>query len=471
MTLKVTNTLSRKCEPFEPLQAGVVKLYTCGPTVYNFAHLGNFRAYVFEDILRRTLEYAGYRVVQVMNLTDVDDKTIRGAITSGVPLDEFTRPFKQAFFEDLKTLRIEPAEHYPAATEHVPDMLRLIEALLAKGHAYVTSDGSVYFRIASFPAYGRLAHLDMEGLKPGARVAHDEYEKDNVADFALWKAWDPDDGDIFWDSPWGRGRPGWHVECSAMSMRYLGESFDIHTGGIDNIFPHHEDEIAQSEAATGQTLSRYWMHCAHLVVDGRKMSKSDGNFHTLRDVRAMGYRGREIRYLLASAQYRQPLNFTFSALQAVRTALERIDTFRERLQDNAGKVRPDSQAGLPSWAREANIRFETAIYDDLNTAAALAALFDTVHHGNRCMDEASLSPSGAASVLGLMERWDKVLAVMEPDQQSSLPEDPEIDGLLEKRRMAREARDFTASDQLRDLLCEKGWVVQDTPEGQKLKPR
>jgi len=305
MALRIYNTLSQTVEPLEPLEPGRVRFYTCGPTVYNYAHIGNFRAYVFEDVLRRALKFCGFQVVQVMNLTDVDDKTIRGAIAEGVDLDTFTRRYKEAFFADLKALRIEPAEHYPAATDHIPEMIALVERLLAKGHAYRAEDGSVYFRIASFPNYGRLARLDRAGLRPGARVAQDEYAKDDAADFALWKAWDAADGAVRWDSPWGPGRPGWHLECSAMSMKYLGPTFDLHTGGIDNLFPHHEDEIAQSEAANGQPFVRYWMHCAHLVVDGRKMSKSLGNFHTLRDLIAKGYSGREIRYLLASAHYRQ----------------------------------------------------------------------------------------------------------------------------------------------------------------------
>lgn len=467
-TLFFTNTLTRKLEAFESLESGLVKLYTCGPTVYNSAHLGNFRAYVFEDILRRVLEYQGYRVLQVMNLTDVDDKTIRGALAANLSLDRFTQPFKQAFFDDLKTLRILPVEHYPAATDHIPEMIALIERLIEKGIAYVASDGSVYFRIASYPAYGRLSHLDLAGLRPGARVDHDEYDKENIADFALWKAWDAADGDVAWDSPWGRGRPGWHIECSAMSMRYLGDSFDIHTGGIDNIFPHHEDEIAQSEAATGRPFARYWLHCAHLMVDGQKMSKSLGNFHTLRDVLAMGYRGREIRYLLASAQYRQALNFTFANLRGVRTAIARIDTFLERLRQVAGEASVGSQP-MPEWSSQGDAQFGRALCDDLNTAAALAALFDTISAGNRAMDEQQLDPAQAAGVLAMFERWDRVLAIMEPDGQASPEEDAEIAGLLEKRRQARLSKDFKESDRIRDALRDKGWIVQDTPEGQKLK--
>ncbi len=349
MSLKVYNTLSRRVEELVPLTPGRVHMYTCGPTVYNFAHVGNFRAYIFEDLLRRYLLYHGYQVCQVMNLTDVDDKTIRGAREKGVSLAEFTRPYVAAFFEDIERLNIARAEHYPAATDHVPEMIALIQTLLDKGVAYRSDDGSVYFSIAKFPGYGKLAHLDMDGLQAGARVAQDEYQKDNVADFALWKAWDPADGDVAWDAPWGRGRPGWHIECSAMSMKYLGPSFDLHTGGMDNIFPHHEDEIAQSEAATGQPFARYWMHCAHLVVEGRKMSKSLGNFYTLRDVLGRGYTGREVRYVMLATHYRQSLNFSFASLDAARAALGRVDEFTARLQALAA---PALEAGaLPPGRR------------------------------------------------------------------------------------------------------------------------
>ncbi len=470
--LKLYNTLTRGQDTFEPLEPGVVKLYTCGPTVYDVAHLGNFRAYIFEDILRRTLEYKGYRVLQVMNLTDVDDKTIRGANAAGISLDTFTQPFKDAFFEDLKTLRIEPAEHYPAATAHIPEMITLIERLIALKHAYIADDGSVYFNIASYPDYGRLARLDLSSLQSGARVAHDEYAKDHAADFALWKAWDTDDGAVAWDSPWGRGRPGWHIECSAMCMRYLGETFDIHTGGIDNIFPHHEDEIAQSEAATGKPLARYWLHCAHLIIDGQKMSKSLGNFHSLRDVIGMGFRGREVRYLLASAHYRQTLNFTFDGLRAVRTALDRVDTCRHRLQQVAGETTASTTTEIPQWAHVMNTQFDRAICDDLNTAAAYGVLFETIHESNRLIDGDRMTKREAAAVLTMFDHWDHVLAIMQPDQDSAAADtaaDPVVTDLLEKRQAARQIKDFKESDRLRDLLRDKGWVVRDTHNGQELR--
>lgn len=316
--MKFYNSLSRSLEDFQPQDVGCVGLYTCGPTVYNFAHIGNFRAYVFEDILRRSLEFEGYTVRQVMNLTDVDDKTIRGALAEKVALRDYTKRYKEAFFTDLKTLGIEPAEVYPAATDHIPEMIALITKLFEKGVAYQSEDGSVYFSVSKFANYGRLARLDRDGMRSGVRISNDEYEKDAVGDFAVWKAWDEKDGDVWWESPWGRGRPGWHIECSAMSMKYLGETFDLHTGGIDNLFPHHENEIAQAEAATGRPFVRTWLHCAHLRVNGEKMSKSAGNFFTLRDLMEKGYTGREVRYVLLGAHYRQPLNFTFDALAGAK---------------------------------------------------------------------------------------------------------------------------------------------------------
>ena len=468
MALQIFNSLSQRLEVLEPIDPGQVRFYTCGPTVYNYAHIGNFRAYVFEDLLRRVLKYCGFKVVQVMNLTDVDDKTIRGAIAQGVDLNTFTQTFKDAFFADLKTLRIEPAEFYPAATDHIPEMITLVETLLKKGHAYRADDGSVYFRIASFPNYGRLARLDREGLRPGARVAQDEYAKDDAADFALWKAWDAADGNVRWDSPWGAGRPGWHLECSAMSMKYLGPTFDLHTGGIDNLFPHHEDEIAQSEAANGQQFVKYWMHCAHLVVDGRKMSKSLGNFYTLRDLVEKGYTGREIRYLLSSAHYRQSLNFTFDALQAARSSLARADEFSERLALQAGLARAGERDALPSWAVEAGTAFREAVENDLNMADALAALFRIIHDGNCALDQKTLNPAQSVAVQGLMSEIDGVLALLKTDE---VRPDAAVEALLARRQAARKAKQWAESDQIRDELDRLGWVIQDTPAGPKLKRR
>lgn len=465
--MQIYNTLTRSLEELQPLGGdNKIRMYTCGPTVYNVAHIGNFRAYVFEDLLRRYLQFRGFAVEQVQNLTDVDDKTIRGALEARVALDDYTRQYKEAFFDDLKTLNIEPAEHYPAATDHIPEMIELISRLFERGLAYRSDDGSVYFRISAFPAYGKLAHLDMDGLQAGARVAHDEYEKENIGDFALWKAWSEDDGDVAWDSPWGRGRPGWHIECSAMSMKYLGESFEIHTGGIDNIFPHHEDEIAQAEGATGKPFVRYWMHCAHLVVDGRKMSKSLGNFYTLRDVLERGYSGREIRYVLAACHYRQSLNFTFASLDGARAALQRLDGFRERLEKAAGAAECPDQV-VPVWADVYVQRFINAMDDDLNISDALAALFDMVHEGNRRMDSGSLE-GDAAALLAKWGSFDRVLGFLQ-SEKAAVPDN--ILELAEGRQAARLAKNWGEADRLRDELATAGWEVKDTPAGPELKRR
>jgi cysteinyl-tRNA synthetase len=457
------NTMARAKEAFAPADGSTVRMYTCGPTVHDYAHIGNFRAYVFEDLLRRFLKSCGWEVVQAMNLTDVDDKTIRKSRAAGVPLREFTKTFVDAFFADLDALRIERAEFYPAATDHVPDMIDLIGRLIEKGAAYRSEDGSVYFSIERYPAYGRLARVDKSGLRPGARVARDEYEKESLADFALWKAWDETDGDVVWDAPWGRGRPGWHIECSAMSMRHLGESFDIHTGGQDNIFPHHEDEMAQSEAATGKTFARFWLHCAHLVVDGRKMSKSLGNFFTLRDLREKGWSGREIRYVLLAAHYRQGLNFSFDSLAAARAALGRLDEFRARLVSTCGSAAPGT---LPDWAQRAPALFHEALADDLNISAALGVLFDLVHDGNRALDAGGVAGAAAAAVLALLDSWDRVLGVLAPDEDSA---DAAVVELARLRDEARKARNWAEADRLRGEIAERGWVVQDTAEGGKLK--
>ncbi len=461
------NSLTRSKEPFAPLEKGSVRMYTCGPTVYNFAHIGNFRAYTFEDVLRRALAFNGCRVTQVMNLTDVDDKTIRGAKAAGVPLKTFTAPFVQAFFEDLKTLNIQPAEVYPAATDHVPEMLTLIERLFARGLAYQSEDGSVYFSVAKLPAYGKLAHLDREGLRAGARVAQDEYEKESYGDFALWKAWDENDGAVVWDSPWGRGRPGWHIECSAMAMKYLGETFDIHTGGVDNLFPHHENEIAQTEGATGKPFVNVWMHCAHLRVNGEKMSKSLGNFFTLRDLVSKGWSGREIRYVLINGHYRQPLNFTFDALDAARTSLARIDECVDALTALSGASAPSI---LPVWAEASRKTFAEAVNEDLNLPEAFAALFALVRESNSALHQAALKPGEAAAALRVFEEMDTVLGVIRfgrAAQDDALP--AEIAALVQERADARANKDWAGSDRLRNELAARGWEVRDGKEGQKVK--
>jgi cysteinyl-tRNA synthetase len=466
MALEFHNSLTRRQEPFAPIQADLVGLYTCGPTVYNVAHIGNFRAYVFEDLLKRTLQFCGYRVRHVMNLTDVDDKTIRDSRAAGASLAAFTQRFKDAFFADSGRLRLAPADVYPAATEHIPEMIRLIQTLIEKGVAYQADDRSVYFSIARWPAYGQLVHLDREQMRAGERVSHDEYAKESVADFALWKAWTADDGDVAWDSPWGKGRPGWHIECSAMSSRYLGPHFDIHCGGVDNMFPHHEDEIAQSEAANGCRFVNVWLHCAHLVVDGEKMSKSLGNFHTLRDVLDRGYTGREVRYVLLATHYRQALNFSFRGCDDARAALQRLDACRTRLED-AARLPDKGVAAAREMAARALATFRAALEDDLNISAALAALFDLVRDSNRLLDADEVSGAAATAVLEVLQSLDAVLAVVTPDDAESVP--GHILSLAAERQAARAAKDFARADQIRDQLAASGWVVEDTPKGPRAR--
>ncbi len=465
MPVQFFNTLTREIETFRPLDpdARIVKIYTCGPTVYNHAHIGNFRAYVFEDLLQRHLEYRGFEVERVMNLTDVDDKTIRGCRAAKVSLDEFTRPFKDAFFEDLKSLRIKPAAHFPEATaeNHILRMVEMIRVLIDRGHAYLAEDCSVYFRIRSFPQYGQLAHLNLDELRPGGRVKNDEYEKENIGDFALWKAWDEEDGDVGWESPWGRGRPGWHIECSAMATGILGPEIDIHCGGEDNIFPHHEAEIAQSECVTGKTFVRMWMHCRHLMVEGRKMAKSEGNFFTLRDLMEQGWSGREVRYLLLSVRYREPLNFTFEGLAGARSALARMDEWFARLKEVAGDSAPEDIP--PEFTSDP---FGEALDDDLNISGALGAFFERIRETNRTMDAGEISAGQARALLDWFDKVQSVLA-LNPDE-SQIP--GEVLALLEKRAAARAGKDWAASDALRDEIAKLGWTVKDTKDGQKLSP-
>jgi cysteinyl-tRNA synthetase len=452
--MKVFNSITRSMEELKPLADNEVRLYTCGPTVYNFAHIGNFRAYSFEDILRRVVKFNGMKIRQVMNLTDVDDKTIRGANAAGVALTDYTRTYKDAFFADLKLLNIEPAEIYPAATDHIPEMIELVSKLIECGVAYQSDDGSVYFNVRKFPGYGKLAHIDFDNQRTGARCASDEYDKENVGDFALWKAWEESDGPVGWDSPWGRGRPGWHIECSAMSMKYLGETFDLHTGGIDNLFPHHENEIAQAEAATGKPFVKTWMHCAHLKVNGEKMSKSLGNFFTLRDLIEKGWTGREIRYVLVNAHYRQGLNFAFSALEDARRSLERIDRAVDALAS-----RIDPAEATPEFATKALDDFTAAVNDDLNIPKAFAALFDLVR-------ETNASGTGAQGVLDVFRRMDEVLGVVFFGKKKAEAIPDEISALLEARAAARASKNWAESDRLRDEIAAKGWAVKDSKEGQ-----
>jgi cysteinyl-tRNA synthetase len=461
MALRFFNTYSRELEEFAPREAGKIDIYTCGPTVYSRAHIGNFRAYIFEDLLQRHLEGRGFKVHRVMNITDVDDKTIRGSREAGIPLTKFTEQFKQAFFEDAEKLRIKRADEYPSATDqhYIDKMISMIGALIAKGLAYQADDKSVYFRIHSFPNYGKLAHFDLTQLQSTGRVKHDEYDKEHIGDFALWKAWDEKDGEVRWDSPWGAGRPGWHIECSAMATALLGDQIDIHCGGVDNIFPHHEAEIAQSEGVTGRKFVRMWMHCAHLLVDGQKMAKSLGNFYTVPDVFAKGYTGRELRYALIRVHYRTQLNFTWEGMNEARESLGRIDDWLRRLREIAVDKIQSERSG-PS-------QFEDALDDDLNISAALGFLFETIRETNRAMDRGALDPATATAWLQWWNRVDAVLALGE--QEIAIP--PEVLALAKDREQARLAKDWKKSDQLRDQLYALGWEVRDSKDGQKIARR
>jgi cysteinyl-tRNA synthetase len=461
MPLVFKNTLTRTKEEFKSMEPGKVRMYTCGPTVYNFAHIGNFRTYMFEDLLRRYLQYKGYQVTQVMNLTDIDDKTIRGSQTEGIPLREYTARYIKAFFDDLDTLRIQRAEYYPAATDHIPEMVAIIKKLIDRGLAYEVN-GNWYFKISGFSGYGKLANLDMAGLKAGARVASDEYEKESVSDFALWKAWDASDGDVYWETELGKGRPGWHIECSAMSMKFLGEQFDIHTGGVDNIFPHHENEIAQSEGATGKKFVNYWLHSEHLIVDGRKMSKSFGNYYTLRNVLDKGYTGAVARYLLLVTHYRQQLNFTFDGLEAASSALARYNDFISNLADYPGGTSSGEAEGFIKAAVEG---FESQLDDDLNISGALGVIFDFIRDINRLKAENKLSAAERDRVLDAMNRFDSVLAFKREEELLAT----DIEALIEQRIQARRSKDYAKADQIRDSLLAQGILLEDTPQGVKWK--
>jgi len=469
--LRVFDTKERKKVPFCPENREKVQMYTCGPTVYNFAHIGNLRTYIFEDLLRRTMELFGMKVFQVMNLTDVDDKTIQGAIEKGLPLKEFTKKYEEAFFQDLQALNIQPAHVYPAATDHIGEMIHLIEELIRGGYAYEGSDGNIFYRIRSFKKYGALSHFCLDDLKVGAseRIGpQDEYEKENAADFVLWKAYNPDrDQAVYWQSPWGKGRPGWHIECSAMAMKHLGETLDIHCGGIDNAFPHHDNEIAQSEASTGKLFSRYWMHAAHLVVDGKKMSKSLGNFYTLRDLLAKGFSGRVIRWLLLQTHYRIELNFSFRGLEAAEQSLKRVDDFVFRLQE-ARKKAPETSidSKIPLFASEMQEAFEAALADDLNIAEALAVLFDFIRFVNSKIDMQLLSIGDIETIHQVLLEIDRVLGVIFVSHEKIIPD--EVLLALEKRALARELKDWKLADEMRDLIREKGYEIEDTPSGPKV---
>ncbi|MEW5896842.1 MAG: cysteine--tRNA ligase [Nanoarchaeota archaeon] len=462
MTLKLFNTLTRKREPFKSIKKDEAGMYTCGPTVYNYPHLGNYRAYLVADLLKRYLKYRGFKVKQIMNITDVDDKTIRDSRKEKVSLKLFTQKYEKAFFEDLKTLNIEEADVYPKATEHIKEMVEDVKILLRKGFAYRGDDGSIYYSVSKFKKYGKLAHLRLKELKAGARVRQDEYEKEQANDFALWKARDKADGDVFWETKLGNGRPGWHIECSTMSKKYLGKHFDIHTGGIDLVFPHHENEIAQAEAVSGEKFVNYWVHNEWLLVEGKKMSKSLGNFYTLRDVLEKGYEPLAVRYALMSVHYRQQLNFTFEELDASANAVKKLRDFMLRLNNVQSKKVSSKAKTVEKQIKTAKECFEEAMDDDLNISSALGCLFSFVHQVNAVMDR--LSKEEAAEIKKFMFEFDEVLGLRLKDvKREKIPK--EIIDLAEERLTARKNKDWKKADELREKIKMLGYIVGDTKEG------
>jgi cysteinyl-tRNA synthetase len=479
------NTLSGKTEPFIPVTPGQVKLYTCGPTVYDFPHIGNWRAYVFEDLLKRFLLFSGFQVVHIMNITDVDDKTIRGANAKGLKLGDYTEPFIEAFVRERDILNVLPADKYPRATEHIPEMVGIVKTLLAKGFAY-EKDGSIYFSIAKFPAYGRLSKICLDELRPGQRGDADEYEKESVHDFALWKA--KKEGEPFWETELGPGRPGWHIECSAMSSKYLGPTFDIHCGGVDNIFPHHENEIAQSEAANGVRFVNYWLHCHHLVVDGEKMAKSKGNFFVLGDILAKGYDPRDVRFLLLSTHYRKMLNFTFAALEQARASRNRIRDFHIELRGvkREGTLNPE----VSRLIDKARADFGAGLEDDLNISESLAALFSLIDKANGLRAKGSLTKADAQALTGFISEIDEKVLAIEPTTVLMVPAplhtqitpitptvkvdvsaalDSDVQRKVEERQKARAAKDYQRADEIRKELLAQGILLEDTKDGVRWK--
>ena len=493
MALRLFNTLSGQVDEFRPLEDNLVRMYSCGPTVYDYGHIGNFRTFVFVDLLRRFLRQSGYQLRHVMNITDVDDKIIRNATRDGVSVAQYTQKYTQAFLEDSETLNLERPEILARATEHIPEMAAFIAQLAEKGFAYRTDDGSYYFRIAKFPGYGKLSKRDFEGMEDGARVDVDEYEKDNARDFALWKA--PKPGEASWQTEIGPGRPGWHIECSVMARRFLGDTLDMHLGGEDLVFPHHENEIAQSEALTGKPFARFWVHARFLLVEGEKMSKSLGNFFTLRDLILRGHRPSSIRYLLASVPYTKQLNFTFDALRAAAASVERLRNFRLRL--GTAKFAAGSNPQIAELARQTVLKMTAALDDDMNTAAALGALFDLVREANAAADAGQLRQDDVPLLLAALLRFEGIFAVLDdddlpkirkfiewakregrekditPEAQAMVAEaglaDAEVERLIAERLAARKARDFKKSDALRDQLAQAGIILEDTRDGTRWK--
>ncbi|HSM85952.1 MAG TPA: cysteine--tRNA ligase [Candidatus Limnocylindrales bacterium] len=487
MSLHLYNTLSNKVEEFAPSEDNTVRMYACGPTVYDYGHIGNFRTFVAVDVLRRFLRQSGFKLLHVMNITDVDDKIIRNAAREKKSVQEYTRKYEDAFLEDMETLNLERPEKMVRATEHIAEMAGFIKALEEKGYAYRTDDGSYYFRIAKFPGYGKLSKKDFSGIEVGARVDVDEYDKDNARDFALWKA--PKEGEAFWDSVIGPGRPGWHIECSVMAMKYLGPSFDLHAGGEDLAFPHHENEIAQSESLTGKIFARFWMHVRFLLVEGRKMSKSEGNFYTLRDLLLMGYKPSAIRYLLASVPYTKQLNFTFDGLKQGARSVERLRDFKLRIE--MAQLGPGRNQKIHDLAEATRGEMRAGLEDDLNTARALGALFDMVREANTAADRGELRHDDKAPLLAALQQFDEVFAVIRDDDAPKMARtaewarahgkldgsplstggipDEDVDRLVAERTAAKKARDFPRADAIRAQLTEAGIVVEDTKEGIRWK--
>ncbi len=467
--LKFFNSLTRKLEPFRPPNPKQVRVYTCGPTVYNVPHIGNYRTFLWEDVLVRFLRFKGYRVTHVMNITDVDDKTIAGSTAKGVSLSEFTAPFKQKFFSDLKRLNAVPADYYPEATAHIPQMVKLISTLLKKGVAYRASDQSIYFSIAKFPKYGKLSKFKLKKLKAGARVSQDEYEKKQAQDFALWKAYDAADGSVYWDTELGRGRPAWHIECSAMSVEYLGQPFDIHAGGIDNLFPHHENEIAQSEGATGKPLAQYWLHAKHLLVNGEKMAKSKGNFLTLDDVKAPS---EVVRFVLIANHYRKGANFTYSELSNAQTRLEKMNALIQHLLETASlKQSAKPSVAVSKLASGALSKFELGLDSDLNVPKALLGLNELVRKTNALVEKQKLSKADAQVLLKAFGKMDSVLGVLSFEKKIIPKLDAEIESLIQKREAFRVQKKWVEADAIRDELLKRGIELLDTPLGPKWKKK
>jgi len=464
LALRFYNTLTQSVENFEPREGKTVRMYTCGPTVYSYAHIGNFRTFTFEDVLRRWLRAHGYALDHVMNITDVEDKIIRNAAAEGKSLEEYTAKYTQAFEEDAKALRLQRPEHVVKATEHIAEMVRAIEALEAKGYTY-RSDGSVYYSIQKFAGYGKLSHNDFSGIRSGARVDVDEYDKADARDFVLWKA--PKNGEPFWESPIGAGRPGWHIECSVMAMKYLGDTLDIHAGGVDLIFPHHENEIAQSEAITGVPFARFWLHAEFLNVESQKMAKSAGNFFTLRDLLNMGHAPETVRYLLLSVPYRKKLNFTFDGLEAARKAIDRLRNFKLRLDTDRYGEGLNEQ--IVSRTDEARRRFDASLDDDLNTAEALAAIFEYVSDANTAMDSGAFLAGNLAAALELLNRFDDVVDVLKPTAKMSTLSDTDVEARISERVQAKKARNFARADEIRKELLEAGVILEDTKDGTRWK--